>query len=324
MNIGKVLGENSILYQIFIGKSINGAIDLTQSFGVLTTGLFVYIAMVIPYILSFYLVLGLLEDLGYLPRIAVLVDNIMHRIGLHGYAIIPMMLGLGCKVPAVLALRLLEGRRERFIAATLISISIPCMSQIAMIVGLVGRRSSSAVLVIFGTLAILLVVKGLILNKFVKGQSPEILLEIPPYRLPEFRTVFKKLWMRVSGFLKEAIPYVLLGVLVVNILYLLKVIDFLSNIFAPIFTKAWGLPKEAVGALLIGFLRKDLAVALLGALNLTTKQLIIGSTVLAIYFPCIAMFVVLIKELGIKDMIKSSIIMISMSLIVGMILNIIL
>ncbi len=323
--LGALLGgEGTFLHNILIGKVIDGVIDFKMAFGVLTTGLFVPIAMVLPYIISFYLILGILEDFGYLPRLAVLVDNFMHHIGLHGFAIVPMMLGLGCNVPGALAIRLLEGRREKFITATLMSVSVPCMAQIAMIIGLVGQRGGQYLGIIFGTLFILLIVKGLIMNKVLKGASPEILVEIPPYRIPQLQAVIKKLLMRVSGFLKEAVPYVLLGVLFVNILYALHIIDLFSNIFAPFLTGLWGLPKEAISALIIGFLRKDVAVGMLGPLNLTTKQLIVGSTVLAIYFPCIATFVMLVKELGIKDMLKSACIMMFVALVVGTLLNIIL
>ena len=324
LKLSTLLGSDTFLHNVLIGKLIDGTIDFKMSFGVLTTGLFIPIAMVLPYIISFYLILGILEDFGYLPRLAVLVDNFMHHIGLHGFAIVPMMLGLGCNVPGVLAIRLLEGRREKFITATLMAISIPCMAQIAMIIGLVGQRGGQYLGIIFGTLFLLLIVKGLIMNKVLKGASPEILMEIPPYRIPQLQAVIKKLYMRVSGFLKEALPYVLLGVLFVNILYALNIIDLFSKIFAPFLTGLWGLPKEAISTLIIGFLRKDVAVGMLGPLNLTTKQLIIGSTVLAIYFPCIATFIMLVKELGIKDMLKSAAIMIFVAIIVGALLNLVL
>jgi len=324
LRISSFLGEGSLLNGILIGNLVEGKIDFVQSFGLLTTGLFVPFAMVLPYIVSFYLVLGLMEDFGYLPRLAVLVDNIMHKFGLHGYAIIPMILGLGCNVPGALAIRLLEGKREKFIAATLMAIAVPCMAQIAMIVGLVGQRGGRYVALIFLILFTILIVKGLILNRFIKGKSPEILVEIPPYRIPQFGSVIKKLWMRVYSFLKEAVPYVLLGILFVNVLYTLRIIDFLSGIFAPILERIWGLPQESIGALIIGFLRKDVAIGMLGPLNLTTKQLIIGSVVLAIYFPCVATFMVMAKELGAKDMLKSAVIMVTTAILVGGLLNLIL
>jgi len=324
VNLSMFLGREGFLHSILIGNIIEGRIDFGQSFGVLTTGFFVPVAMVLPYLFSFYLVLGILEDFGYLPRLAVLVDNLMHHIGLHGYAIVPMMLGLGCNVPGALALRLLEERREKFIAATLMAVSIPCMAQIAMITGLVGQRGGGALAIVFLTLFCILVIKGFILNKTIKGASPEILIEIPPYRIPQLKAVIKKLWMRVFGFLKEALPYVLLGIVFVNILHTLNIIEFFSKFFAPVLSGLWGLPKEAISSLIVGFVRKDVAVGMLGPLNLTTKELIIGSTVLAIYFPCIATFAVLVRELGIKDMIKSALIMISVALVVGALLNIIL
>ena len=324
MKLSAFLGSESILHYILIGNLMEGKIDFVQSFGLLTTGLFVPIAMVLPYIFSFYLMLGLMEDFGYLPRLAVMVDNFMHRLGLHGYAIIPMILGLGCNVPGALAIRLLEERREKFIAATLMAIAVPCMAQIAMIIGLVGQRGGRYLAIIFFTLFIILVLKGLILNKFLKGESPEILTEIPPYRLPQAKAVVKKLWMRLFSFLREALPYVLMGVVFVNILNAFKVIDFIAKMFAPILRGLWGLPKEAIFSLIIGFLRKDVAIGMLDPLNLTNKQLVIGCTILAIYFPCVATFVVLIRELGIKDMLKSSLIMVTVALLVGTLLNLIL
>jgi ferrous iron transport protein B len=319
-----MLGSGGFIHDILIGKLIEGKIDFGLSFGLLTTGFYVPLAAVLPYIVSFYLVLGLLEDFGYLPRLATQVDNLMHHLGLHGYAIVPMILGLGCNVPGAMALRLLEGRREKFIAATLMAVAVPCMAQIAMIVGLVGERGGGYVGIVFGTLFVIFIVKGLLMNLFMKGKSPEILWEIPPYRLPQPVAVIKKLWMRVSEFLKEAVPYVLIGIFIVNILYMLRVFDFLSWVFAPVLSGAWGLPKEMISALLIGFLRKDVAVGMLGPLGLTTKQLVIACTILAIYFPCMATFVIMVRELGAKDMMKAASIMIFVALLVGTIMNLVL
>ena len=321
MKLSALLGSGGFIHDIIIGKLIDGRIDFGQSFGILTTGLFVPIAAVLPYIFSFYLVLGVLEDLGYLPRLATQVDNLMHRLGLHGYAIVPMILGLGCNVPGAMALRLLEGRREKFIAATIMAVAVPCMAQIAMITGLVGERGGQYVALIFGILFAIIVIKGLLMNRFIKGKSPEILLEIPPYRMPQPAAVIKKLWMRISEFLKEALPLVLLGVFIVNILYLVRVFDLLAWTFAPVLTGIWGLPKETISALLIGFLRKDVAVGMLAPLDLTTKQLVIACTILVIYFPCMATFTVMARELGAKDMFKAACIMVFTALTVGTILN---
>jgi len=324
MQLSSVLHPGSFLHSIVIGKLIEGEIDFVQSFGVLTTGLFVPIAMVLPYVFSFYVVLGFLEDFGYLPRLAVLLDNLMHRMGLHGWAIIPALLGLGCNVPGVMATRILESRRERFIAATIISIGVPCAALQAMIWGLVGERGGRYVGIIYLSLFIVWIVLGRVLDMVLKGQSPELIMEVPPYRLPSLQTISKKLLMRMVAFLKEALPIVLLGVLVVNILYFLKVFDIIANLTSPVITNVFGLPKEAVAAIAVGFFRKDVAVGMLGTLDLTAKQLVVAATVLAMSFPCIATFVILVKELGVADMFKSVLIMLISSLVVGGLLNAIL
>ena len=323
LGLSNLLGGSGFLHGILIGNIASGEVNYIESFGLLTTGLYVPFAMVLPYIVSFYIMLGLLEDTGYLPRLAVLMDTIMHRLGLHGYAIIPSLLGFGCNVPAVLATRVLESKRERFIAATLISIAVPCAALQAMIFGLVGQRGFQYVAIVYGTLLMVWVVLGFILNRFVKGFSPELLIEIPPYRLPPWRMVWLKLWMRVSGFLREAIPIILGAVLIINILYVLGVFDAIANFTAPLVSGLLGLPKEAVVALVIGFLRKDVALGLLAPLALTPGQLVVGSVVLAMFFPCMATFVVLLRELGVAGMLKAAGIMVTVALLVGGLLNLV-
>jgi len=322
--LSAILGGGGFLHDIVIGKLINGQVDFFQSFGLLSSGLYIPFAVVLPYIVSFYLVLSLLEDVGYLPRLAVMVDTIMHRLGLHGYAIIPTLLGLGCNVPAILATRILESKRERFIAATLISIAIPCAALQAMIFGLVGARGAQYVVIVYGTLFVVWIILGTILRYTVRGFTPELLIEIPPYRLPQWRAMLQKVWMRVYGFLAEAIPIILGAVLVINILYFFGVFEAIASFTAPVVTNFLGLPKEAVTAVVIGFLRKDVALGMLAPLALSAKQLVVGSVVLSMFFPCIATFVVLLRELGVVDMLKSTGIMIAAALITGGILNLVL
>ena len=328
VKLSAALGAGGFWHNVLVGKLFDGGIDYFQSFGLLSTGLYIPLAAVLPYIVAFYLALGILEDVGYLPRLAVLMDNIMHRLGLHGYAIIPTILGLGCNVPGIMATRILESRKQRFIAATLISIGVPCAALQAMIIGLVGNPELGGglgyVAIVYATLFLSWVVIGLILNHTVKGFNPELLVEIPPYRLPPWRVIGQKLWLRVSGFLKEALPVVLGAVLVVNILYGLGVFDAIANIAAPVLTRLWGLPKETIAPLVVGFLRKDAAMGMLASLDLTAKQLVVSSTVLAMFFPCVATFVILTRELGARDMLKSIGIMIAAVLIVGSLQNLIL
>ena len=324
MKLSLALGSGGFWHDILVGKLINGQIDYLQSMGLLSTGLYIEFGVVIPYIVSFYFILGILEDVGYLPRLAVLMDTLMHRLGLHGFAIIPTILGFGCNVPAIMATRILESRRERFIAATLISIAIPCAALQAMIFGLVGQQGIQYVALIYASLFVSWIVIGLILNRTVKGFSPEIMMEIPPYRFPPWRVIGDKLWLRVSSFIKEALPIVLGAVLVVNILYMLNVFNYIANVAAPVVTGLLGLPKETVVALAVGFLRKDVAMGMLAPLGLTAKQLVISSIVLAMSFPCVATFAILARELGFRDMLKATGIMVAAALIVGSLLNLIL
>jgi ferrous iron transport protein B len=321
MKLNGLLSGVEFLRNILIGTLIDGQIDFVQSFGLLTSGLYVPIAMVLPYIVAFYFIIGILEDTGYLPRLAILMDTVMHRLGLHGYAIIPTLLGFGCNVPAVLGTRVLESKRERFVAATLISIAVPCAALQAMIFGLVGARGIQYVILVYAVLFLVWIILGVILRFAARGFTPELLIEIPPYRLPHWRAFAQKLWMRTKGFLAEAVPIILGAVLAINILYMLGVFNAIANFTAPVVTGVWGLPKEAVTAIVIGFLRKDVALGMLAPLALTTGQIVVGSVVLAMFFPCIATFAVLLRELGIVNMLKSAGIMIAVSLIVGGLLN---
>jgi len=270
---------------------------------------------------AFNFILSLLEDIGYLPRLAILLDNLMHPLGLHGYAVIPILLGFGCNVPGILSTRVLESKRERLIAATIISIGVPCVPLQAMIVGLLGGFGGLYVGGVYLVLFSLVIILGLMLNRLMRGNSPEFLLEIPPYRIPPLYLLGRKLYFRVKGFLLEAMPVVLLGVLFINILMYFKVFDAVTGLFAPLVVNLFGLPKDAIVALAVGFLRKDVAVGLLAPLNLNIKQLFIASTLLAVSFPCVATFFVLLKELGLKALLKSTLLMIGISILVGTLLN---
>ncbi len=321
LKLSAFLGGGGWLHHLLIGTIMDGRIDYGESFGLLTTGLFVPFAVVLPYIFAFYLVLSVLEDSGYLPRLAVLADRLMHNVGLHGMGVVPMLLGLGCNVPGALSSRIMESDRERFICITLTTIAVPCMAQIAMIIGLAGQNGSLAIAIIFGTLFMIWFVLGVVLNRFLKGESPEILIDVPPYRMPHFRSLAKKVWMRLVWFLREALPFVLGGVLLANLLYSVGVIDFIGRLAAPVVTGLMGLPKESVGGLLIGFFRKDVAVGMLAPLHLSFRQTIVACVVLAVYFPCVATFTIILRELGVTRMLITTAIMVATALVVGGTLN---
>lgn len=313
--------EHGFWFHLLIGDVRGGGIDFKQSLGVLTTAPYIEFGMVLPYVIAFYFMLSLLEDSGYLPRLAIVLDNVLHKLGLHGYAIIPALLGFGCNVPGILATRVLESKRERFIAATLISIGVPCVPLQAMIFGLLGAYGGIYAGGVYVVLFFLVIITGTILNRMMPGYSPEFLLEIPPYRFPPLGVLSRKLFYRVKEFLIEAIPVVLAGIIGINMLMYFKIFDKVTGFFAPLISGVFGLPQQAVAALAVGFLRKDVAVGMLMPLGLSAKQLFIATVLLAISFPCVATFMVLGKELGAKAMAAATMIMITISIIVGAMLN---
>jgi ferrous iron transport protein B len=322
MRLSEWLGPG-FLHDVLVGKLIAGRIDFVQSLGILTTGLFMPFGMVLPYVFSFYFALGLLEDSGYLPRLATVTDTFFHRLGLHGHGIVPVLLGLGCKVPGVLAARSLETRKQRFIAITLVGIAIPCTAYTAMVFGVLGRYGVRYLLLFYGTLGVVFILLGLLLNRLSHEETPELFLDIPPYRRPSVPAVAKKTWMRVRWFFADAVPLLFLGVVVASLFDALGLTQALAR-HAASFMKMWfDLPGEAAPALLSGFLRKEMAVGMLVPLSLSPAQLTIGVTVFAL-FPCVATFGMMAKELGAKDMLKAIALMVLTALAVGGVLRLVL
>jgi len=310
------------IHDLLLGAPGSGYLE---SLGLLTTGVFVPIGVVLPAVLIFYIILTLLEDVGYLPRLAVLVDSIFHRVGLHGFSVIPIILAFGCNVPGAMASRILETRRQRFMVLTLLGISIPCMAQTAVILSIIGPFGVRWVVLVYGVLFCIFVGSGTFLNRILPGETPEIAIEIPPYRLPRFSNLVMKSTLRLQRFLLDAVPWVFVGIAIVNVFYILQITRYFSEILSPVLGNWLGLPEEAIYPLLIGFLRKDVATGIIAPLLnkgiIDLYQAIIVVVMLAVYFPCVATFAVFLKELGVKDTFKSSLFMVGVALGVGGILN---
>jgi len=298
--------------------------EFMESFGALTTGVYIPVALVLPYIFAFYLVLGVLEDVGYLPRLAVLVDRFMHHLGLHGYAAIPLVLSCGCKVPGVLALRVLESPRERMLGLALVLMAAPCLPQSAMIVSLLAPWGVSYILLVFGALALVALVNSLILNRMLRGEAPEIVMEIPSYQLPHWGTLWRKVWLRIKAFLLEAAPMIVLGVLLVNLLDLLAILAVLERLARPLVSGVLGLPREAAPVILFGFLRKDISISLLFPLKLTAAQAVVASLFLVLYMPCLATFLVALREAGPRTALKVFAVSLAWAVLVGWAMKLIL
>ncbi|MDD4650829.1 MAG: ferrous iron transporter B [Methanothrix sp.] len=312
--------SSPLLRDILIGTSP----ELLKSFGILTTGLYIPLGVVLPFLIPFYLVLGMLEDIGYLPRLSIILDAFMHRIGLHGAAILPCVLGMGCSVPAVLSVRILESPKQRYLAATLMTMAIPCASQSAMIFGMLAPYGLKYILLVYLTLFCTFAVTGFLLHRFIGGESPEIFLEIPPYRMPNPHSLLKKTFIRIREFLKEAVPYIALGMIVMNFFFLTGLMHLIGEAMRPLVSGLLGLPSDAATALIIGFLRKDVGIGMFAPLGMNAVQLVIASVVLAMYLPCVATFMVMLKELGVSGTMKSIALRLVAALLVGTILHLIL
>jgi ferrous iron transport protein B len=245
-------------------------------------------------------------------------------VGLHGYSSIPVILGLGCKVPAILATRILETKREKIIAIALILMSTPCMPQTAMIVSIVAPYGGNYLILIFSVLFVVAVTTSFLLNKLLGGETPELLIEIPPYRVPKLSMLFRKVWLRLSSFITSAIPLIILGIFLIGILDVLGIIRFVSRILGAPLLFILGLPPETFFAIVTGFLRKDISIALLKPFHLPPKSLVIACIFLVLYLPCISTFFVMTKELGVRNALKLVAILLISGLLVGGVLNLIL
>lgn len=297
-NLFSGLGENHWLTHILVGDGGE------QYFGVLTDGLKIALVDVMSYVLAFYALLGFLGDLGYLPRLAVLLDSLLHKIGLHGYGAIPIMLGFGCKVPAVMGVRVLETRRERIIALALILVLVPCISQTAMIISVLAPYGMKYLLMVFGILFLCGILSGTVLNKLMRGETPELFMEIPSWQVPQLRPLARKLWIRMKEYLADALPLILTGVFIVDLMQLSGLTDWLTKVFRFPVEHLLSLPGEITPVLLLGVLRKDVSIALLEPYHLSAEQLVVSCIFMTMYLPCVATFFVMLRESGVKDTLR--------------------
>jgi len=273
---------------------------LIGHFGVLIDGIGWPLALVLPYLLAFYLVLAILEDTGYLPRLACMLDTLFHRIGVHGGAVISFLLGFGCTVGGILSTRMLETRRERIIVVALMCLAIPCAAQTGAIIALLAEKSIVALAFVYLIAFMFIFIAGMVLNRMLPGTTPSFLMEIPPYRLPNTTSVAKKVWMHLRSFLLGAVPLIVLAVFIAGILYETGALYHIGIFLRPVVVDLLGLPAEASVSLILGIVRRELAITALLGLDLTLAQLIVGAIVALFYIPCAAVLPVLMKEFGMR------------------------
>jgi ferrous iron transport protein B len=273
-------------------------------------GVIAGITIALPYIVPFYIILYFLEDSGYLSRIAFLMDNVMHKMGLHGKAFIPLLLGYGCNVPACLGCRIMETQRERLLAVFVVTL-VPCAARTIIILGLVGKYLGIqwALMLYIFDLAVIFILGRLAFN-VLPGEPTALIMEMHDYRWPHLKTVLKQTWFRLLEFIKLAFPLIIFGSFSIKLIEVLGLLEPIALVLSPI-TVVWlGLPKIVGITLIFGILRKELTLIMLATLLGTTNfasipefgsiQMVVFTLVTMFYIPCISTIAALIKEIGWK------------------------
>ncbi|MFQ5751707.1 MAG: ferrous iron transport protein B, partial [bacterium] len=306
-----------LLREVFVGE-----------YGLITMALSYSIAIVLPVVTTFFLAFGLLEDSGYLPRLAVMLNRLFKLLGLNGKAVLPMVLGLGCDTMATLTTRILETRKERILVTLLLALGIPCSAQLGVILGLLSGLTFSSVIIWFICVTGVLILVGYFAAKILPGESSDFILELPPIRRPKLTNITVKTLARVEWYLKEAVPLFFLGTFVLFILAKTGALQAIETWSAPLISALMGLPEQSAEAFLVGFLRRDYGAAGLfdmaraGLLN--SKQIVVSLVTITLFVPCIANFFVIIKERGWKTALAITLFIIPFAFFVGSLLNIIL
>jgi len=293
-------------------------------YGILTLGFRYAFAIVLPIVGTFFLAFSIIEDSGYLPRLAMLVDRVFKRLGMNGRAIIPLVLGLGCDTMATVVTRTQETRRERLIATFLLALAIPCSAQLGLILGLMTGRPM-AMLLWAVIIIVILAIAGTAASKLLPGARPSFYMEIPPLRMPKISNVLVKTYSRMVWYFKEVFPLFVLASVLIWIGHITGIFQLLILGMEPV-VGALGLPPEAANAFLYGFFRRDYGAAGLYDIRaqLNGVQILVSSVTLTLFLPCIAQVVVMFKERGWKASVVMLLVIFPFALFVGWLLNVVL
>ncbi|MEE8400222.1 MAG: ferrous iron transport protein B [Desulfobacterales bacterium] len=292
----------------FLSRAVNFLIPfelirelLIGEYGMITMAITYAVAIVLPIVGFFFLVFGLMEDSGYLPRLAIMVNKLFKVMGLNGTAVLPMILGLGCDTMATLTARILPSKKERIIVTLLLALAVPCSAQLGVIFGGTATISMTATLIWAGVIVFVIFVVGAGAALVLPGTGSDFILETPPIRLPKISNIIVKTFARVEWYLKEAVPLFLLGTFILFCLNKLGLLGVIEDAAAPVVVNLLGLPKEVAAAFVMGFLRRDYAaVLIIKEGNLDPIQMLVALITITLFVPCIANFFIMIKERGMK------------------------
>jgi ferrous iron transport protein B len=299
------ISPDQVKYDFWSHKNFLGACGntLAGEYGIMTLTVTYLLGLLFPLVLAFYFGLSLLEDSGYLPRLAVLVDRVLNRIGLTGRAIIPLILGLCCVTMATVTTRLLSSTREKIIATALLGIAIPCSAQLGIVSGTLAKCGGLLPWGVYGAVvAGILVGTGLLLNKILPGKSGALMIDLPPMRMPRAANVAKKTWTKTYNFMQESVPMFCLAGLLVTVGQMTGLLDWLIQALSPITVGLLHLPADPriPTTFILGIVRRDFAAFGLTDVGLSPTQAVVAMVVITLFVPCIATVGVMIKERGAK------------------------
>jgi ferrous iron transport protein B len=301
---------------------------LVGEYGIFSMAITYAVAIILPITTTFFIAFSFMEDSGYLPRIAVLLNSVFVRIGLNGKAVLPMVLGLGCGTMATMTTRILETKRERIIATFLIALAIPCSAQLGVILGMLGPFPIKVALWWVGTVVTVLMLAGYLAARIVPGDKADFFLELPPLRMPRVGNILMKTISRIEWYLKEAVPLFILGTLILFLLDKFRLLQWIETLASPVIVYLLGLPERVTGVLLMGFLRRDYGAAGLFDLAkqglLTDNQIIVSLVTLTLFVPCLANLFMIIKERGSRMALAMFSLITTFALLVGGAVNFIL
>ena len=302
------------LQELFIGP-----------YGVVTMALTYAIAIVLPIVGCFFLVFGLMEDSGYLPRLAVMTNQVFKKMGLNGKAVLPMVLGLGCDTMATMTTRILETEKDRTIVTLLLALGVPCSAQLGVILGMFAGLPVLYLLVWIFMITGIIILVGYLASRVIPGEGSDFILEIPPLRIPLLSNVIVKTLARIEWYLKEAVPLFILGTLILFTLHKTKILTFLEWAATPLIVYFLGLPAKVTEAFIIGFLRRDYGAAGLFNLaregQLNSHQILVSLVTITLFIPCIAQFFMMVKERGLRKALWISVVITPIAFGVGGMVN---
>src|SRR5574341_49922 len=277
---------------------------LIGDYGLFTMAITYAIAIVLPIVGFFFIAFSILEDSGYLPRLAVRVNRIFKIMGLNGKAVLPMILGLGCDTMATLTTRILETKKERILVTLLLALGVPCSAQLGVVLGMVSGISGFATAIWIGTVVLVMLLVGYLAAKAIPGEPSDFVLELPPIRVPQLANILIKTVARVQWYLKEAVPLFILGTLILFVAHKAGALEYIQKMTDPLVVGILGLPSKAAEAFVIGFLRRDYGAAGLFVMQkqglLDPIQVVVSLVVITLFVPCIANFFMMVKERGMK------------------------